>query len=149
MSKDESNLKHLNNDLKPEDFKNKDESFWKENLTEIQYKVTQESATEAPFTGKFDHHFEKGHYFCSCCGDTLFKSESKFDSGCGWPAFSEVAAQGKISYHEDNSFGRQRIEVRCGNCDAHLGHVFNDGPMPGGKRYCINSVCLGFNKEES
>ena len=109
MSKDESNLKHLNNDLKPEDFKNKDESFWKENLTEIQYKVTQESATEAPFTGKFDHHLKKCHYFCSCCGDTLFTSESKFDSGCGWPAFSEVAAQGKISYHEDNSLGAREL----------------------------------------
>ena len=147
MNKKESNLEHIGNFSK-EELREKDDKFWQENLTPLQYEVTRKAATEHPRTGFFDQFNESGEYFCSCCGAVLFKSESKFDAGCGWPSFSEVAEQGKINYKDDHSLARHRIEVTCANCDAHLGHVFDDGPMPGGKRYCINSVCLGFSKKE-
>ena len=147
MSNQESKLDHLKKYSK-EELKNKDESFWRENLTPLQFEVMRNAATEAPRSGFFDQFNEDGEYYCSCCGEVLFRSNSKFDAGCGWPSFAEVAEQGKINYHDDDSLGRHRIEVTCASCDAHLGHVFDDGPLPGGTRYCINSVCLGFNKKD-
>lgn len=146
----ESSIEHLVNSESSgnkEDWKNKSDEFWREKLTELQYQVTRKSDTEYPRTGFFDQFNEEGDYFCSCCGEILFNSDSKFDAGCGWPSFDEVASQGKINYFEDHSLARKRIEVKCANCDAHLGHVFDDGPTQTGKRYCINSVCLGFKKK--
>lgn len=121
----------------------------KKELDPETYHVTQESGTEAPFTGKYDHHFEKGMYYCTVCGADLFTSDTKYDSGCGWPAFYDPVSKDSLKYIEDNTFGMRRVEVRCGNCDAHLGHVFPDGPKDkGGQRYCINSASLHFKKRE-
>ena len=123
------------------------------------YHITQEKGTEAPFTGKYDHHFEKGMYYCVVCGADLFTSDTKYDSGCGWPAFYDPVSKDSLKYHEDNAFGmtrfdeasarRGRTEVTCGNCGAHLGHVFPDGPKDKtGQRYCINSASLNFKRKE-
>lgn len=113
-------------------------------LTPLQWRVTQEAGTERPFTGEFWDHFAPGEYGCVVCGATLFEGGDKFHSSCGWPSFSEVAAQGRVTAHEDTSLGMRRTEVRCANCGAHLGHVFDDGPGPKGLRYCINSASLTF-----
>jgi len=110
-------------------------------LTPEQIK-TMEGGTEAPFTGEYVHTKEKGTYKCANCGVPLFSSDTKFDSGTGWPSFDEVIASDRIKRIHDTSHGMSRIEVRCGNCDAHLGHVFDDGPTSTGARYCINSACL-------
>jgi peptide-methionine (R)-S-oxide reductase len=147
----ESSIKHIEKEesgSSQEKWKKKTQDYWRENLTELQYQVTQKSATESPGSGFFDQFTKDGDYFCTCCGEILFKSDSKFDAGCGWPSFSEVAAQGRINYFDDYSLTRKRTEVKCANCDAHLGHVFDDGPTESGKRYCINSVCLGFNQKK-
>ncbi len=113
------------------------------------YHVTQEKGTEAPFTGKFDHHFEKGMYYCTVCEADLFTSDTKYDSGCGWPAFYDPVSKDALVYTEDNTSGMRRTEVTCGNCGAHLGHVFPDGPKDKtGQRYCINSASLNFKKRE-
>jgi len=117
---------------------------WKEKLDQEQYRILREKGTERPFTGKYDLHFEKGVYSCAGCGSVLFTSGSKFDSGCGWPAFYQKADEGKIVEHVDRTFGMLRTEVLCGNCGGHLGHVFPDGPRPTGMRYCINSASLAF-----
>lgn len=117
---------------------------WKEKLDQEQYRILREKGTERPFTGKYDLHFEKGVYSCAGCGSVLFTSGSKFDSGCGWPAFYQKAEEGKIVEHVDRTFGMLRTEVLCGNCGGHLGHVFPDGPRPTGMRYCINSASLAF-----
>ncbi len=110
--------------------------------------VAREGGTEAPFTGKYWDSKEKGMYTCAVCGAELFSSDTKFDSGTGWPSFTEPANLKNIELHEDLSGGMRRTEVRCKNCGAHLGHVFDDGPREkGGKRYCINSVCLNLKKE--
>ena len=120
---------------------------WKKKLTPEQYHILYEKGTEMPFTGKYDTFFDKGKYKCAACGNVLFTSETKFDSGCGWPAFF-AANEKSIVTKEDNAFGMRRVEVMCKKCGGHLGHVFDDGPEPTGKRYCINSLALDFEKKK-
>lgn len=118
------------------------EKNWKEILSPIEYEVLRNSGTERPFTGKYNAFFEDGVYYCKGCKAPLFDNKTKFNAGCGWPSFFDVVSKEKLKYIEDNTHGMKRVEVRCANCDSHLGHVFNDGPHPTGLRYCINSVCL-------
>lgn len=119
---------------------------WKEKLTAEQYHVCREKGTEPPFSGKYYKHHEKGIYRCACCGAELFSSETKYDSGSGWPSFFAPYAKENIASELDVSHGMRRIEVTCRKCGAHLGHVFDDGPQPTGMRYCINSASLDFEK---
>ncbi len=128
------------------DMKQKPEGYWKQKLTPQQYHVLREQGTEAPFTGKFEAHDEKGMYTCAACGAELFSSKHKFHSGSGWPSFDQAVDQNKVELFEDDSHGMHRVEVRCSNCGGHLGHVFDDGPSTTGKRFCINSCSLGFEK---
>jgi peptide-methionine (R)-S-oxide reductase len=122
------------------------EAEWRRKLTPEQYHVTREQGTERAFSHPYYKNKSDGMYHCVCCGAPLFSSDTKFDSGTGWPSFT--SAEGAVTTHEDNSHGMRRIEVRCANCDAHLGHVFPDGPGPSGMRYCINGCALDFEGQD-
>lgn len=125
---------------------NKTEKEWKEVLTPMQYSVLREKATERPYTGIYDKFNETGTYYCAACGEELFESKTKFDAGCGWPSFYDPAKPHNVKEIRDSSHGMIRTEVVCAKCGGHLGHVFDDGPEPTGKRYCINSASLVFKK---
>jgi peptide-methionine (R)-S-oxide reductase len=118
---------------------------FKQKLTPEQYRICRMGGTESPFSGKYNKHYERGEYVCVACGQILFGSDTKYDSGSGWPSFWDVKDSKSIKLIDDHSYGMHRIEVRCSKCDSHLGHVFDDGPPPTGKRWCINSVSLDFH----
>lgn len=124
------------------------EDEWKRILSPDVYYIARQKGTERPGSSPFEHLKDVGTYYCAVCGNALFKSDTKFDSGCGWPSFYEPIAKGSIIYLPDHSLGMERTEVQCGRCKSHLGHVFEDGPPPTGLRYCINGVVLDFEKAE-
>jgi len=124
------------------------EEEWKKILPSEVYSIARMKGTERAWTSKFEKFDEIGTYYCAACGNALFKSDTKFESGCGWPSFYEPISKGSIIYAPDHTYGMERTEVMCGRCKAHLGHVFEDGPPPTGLRYCINGVVLDFEKEK-
>ncbi|RJT26956.1 peptide-methionine (R)-S-oxide reductase MsrB [Buttiauxella izardii] len=121
----------------------------KKNLSEMQFYVTQKHGTEPPFSGRLLHNKRDGVYHCLVCDAPLFMSDSKYDSGCGWPSFYEPVSDNAITYIKDFTHGMERVEIRCSNCEAHLGHVFPDGPQPTGERYCVNSASLNFTDDKN
>ncbi len=127
----------------------KSEQEWRQQLNELEYHVLRESGTERPFSGKYVDFDQEGVYKCRACGHQLFSSQQKFHSGCGWPAFDDELKEAAIQQIRDTSHGMIRTEVRCSNCDSHLGHIFEDGPTATSMRYCINSVCLDFEENQS
>jgi peptide-methionine (R)-S-oxide reductase len=126
----------------------KTDEEWRKELTPEQYHVARQKGTEPAFTGKYWDNHEKGLYRCACCGAELFQSDTKFESGTGWPSFYAPVEPGKVRTEEDISHGMRRVEALCAQCDAHLGHVFPDGPKPSGLRYCMNSASLNFEKKD-
>ncbi len=134
---------------KPENRVEKTEAQWKAQLSPEAFRVTRQHGTERAFSSDMCTAFEPGRYACACCDTLLFDSAEKFDSGTGWPSFAQPVQENVVAYHLDNSFGMQRVEVTCNVCDAHLGHVFPDGPKPSGLRYCVNAISLAKRKEEN
>ena len=129
-----------------DELKNKPESYWRERLSEDEFAVCRQKGTERAFTGEYYNEKSPGKYLCRCCGEPLFDSEAKYDSGSGWPSFFEPVTDEVIEEHADHSHGMTRIEILCQKCGSHLGHVFPDGPKPTGMRYCVNSLSLKLNK---
>jgi peptide-methionine (R)-S-oxide reductase len=131
-----------NTPIRPSDRVHKSEQEWREQLTPAQHEVLRRKGTEPPFTGQYVYEKRDGTYRCAACGTVLFSSETKFDSGTGWPSFTEPADRANVELHDDYSYGMHRVEVTCAACGGHLGHVFDDGPGETGERFCINSVSL-------
>lgn len=126
---------------------NKSEEEWKKELSEEQYHILREKGTERPWTGALLENKDKGVYECAACGNELYSSETKYDSGSGWPSFFDPISAEAVDFEKDKSFGMVRTEVKCGRCGSHLGHIFPDGPQPSGQRYCMNSGALKFKKD--
>ncbi len=145
-TKDKKNPIYSNTDTSKVVLSNEE---WKKILSPEVYQIARQKGTERPYSSKYEESKEVGTYYCAACGNPLFRSDTKFESGCGWPSFYEPISKGSIIYAPDNTLGMQRTEVMCGRCKAHLGHVFNDGPPPTGLRYCINGVVLDFEKAKA
>lgn len=126
----------------------KTDDEWREKLTEEEFKILRKKGTERPFTGALNDHYETGIYTCKGCGEELFDSDQKFNSGCGWPSFDGELPGDKVYKQTDNSLGMRRVEILCNKCGGHLGHIFNDGPTESGLRYCVNSLSIDFKSEE-